>query len=151
MYLIRSLLFVFHCARDLEIESGPRNGRQINSLTRLHLRRRRQRHANESICVCPQGTDGIPGAEVQLAFDYRSSSGATATQSDTVWPARGNDDIFWLIYPGDCLEKKQNKTKNRKEPSFLSRPISKENGATSCAFLPLSFEIHSLLFRVSLM
>ncbi|KAH0952838.1 hypothetical protein HN011_001377 [Eciton burchellii] len=30
------------------------------------------------------GTDGIPGAEVQLAFDYRSSSGATATQSDTV-------------------------------------------------------------------
>lgn len=58
--------------------------RQVNPLTRLHLTVVTERHANESICVCPQGTDGIPGAEVQLAFDYRSSSGATATQSDTV-------------------------------------------------------------------
>jgi len=68
-----------------EIESCPRYGRQVNSLTRLHLTVVvTKRHANESICVCPQGTDGIPGAEVQLAFDYRSSSSATATQSDTV-------------------------------------------------------------------
>lgn len=96
--------------------------RQVNPLTRLHLTVVvTERHANESICVCPQGTDGIPGAEVQLAFDYRSSSGATATQSDTVWPARGNDDAFCLIYPGDCLEKK--KQRKRKKKSKRAPPL----------------------------
>jgi len=132
---------LFHVTRDFsspvivaqsrtEIESCPRYGRQVNSLTRLHLTVVvTKRHANESICVCPQGTDGIPGAEVQLAFDYRSSSSATATQSDTVWPARGNDDTFRLIYPGDCLETKRKRKKEKKSKRALSfcllRPISK--------------------------
>jgi len=101
--------------------------RRVNSLTRLHLTVVTERHANESICVCPQGTDGIPGAEVQLAFDYRSSSGATATQSDTVWPARGNDDTFPPDLPRGLSRKKKKKKRNRKEPlSFCRfRSISK--------------------------
>lgn len=100
--------------------------RRVNLLTRLYLdavdaSASLQTHANESICVCSQGTDGIPGAEVQLAFDYRSSSGATATRSDQPGVTTTPPLPLRLIYPRGCLKKKKKETRKieRKNPLFL--------------------------------
>lgn len=136
--IFQSVFSIARDSRDRTRESESRRvwgTRQVSPLTRLHLER--ERHANESICVCPQGTDGIPGAEVQLAFDYRSSSGATATQSDTVWPGPGvtTTHSAWST-PGTVSGKEKKKIEKRILPFTPSVRFQRERSSSVLRLSP---------------